>query len=77
MLRNASNELLKDSVIKLSRDYIFDKIANEIFVYWFGTPSNFYGQTRIPRQGTIACGYFVTGVLSDAGFNFPKKNGHK
>ena len=27
--------------------------------------------TRAPGQGSIACGYFVTNVLTDAGFNIP------
>ncbi|MGK4566410.1 hypothetical protein [Flavobacterium sp. 3HN19-14] len=61
----------KDSIIKLSRDYIFEKITSDIFNQWYGTQWNFYGQTKIPRHGKIACGYFVTTVLSDAGFNIP------
>ncbi len=60
------------SIINFSRSYIFETITNDIFNYWYGTPWDFNGQTRIPGQGTIACGYFVTGVLSDAGFNVPR-----
>jgi hypothetical protein len=30
------------------------------------------GTTASPRDGSIACGYFVTTVLKDAGFNIPR-----
>jgi hypothetical protein len=34
---------------------------------WIGTAWDFNGTTETPQQGTIACGYFVTTVLRDAG----------
>ena len=34
---------------------------------WYGTPWDFNGITEIPQQGKIACGYFVTTTLRDAG----------
>jgi hypothetical protein len=37
--------------------------------YWYGTPWDFNGTTEVPGEGKIACGYFVTHVLRDAGFN--------
>jgi hypothetical protein len=37
------------------------------FPYWYGTRWNFNGTTRIPGEGSIACGYFVTTSLQDAG----------
>jgi hypothetical protein len=42
-------------------------IDQHLFPYWIGTPWDFNGTTEIPRQGFIACGYFVTTVLRDAG----------
>lgn len=63
---------LKNSIVHAVRNYIFNKITSDIFNYWYGTQWSFYGQTTIPRKGTIACGYFVTTVLSDAGFNIPR-----
>jgi hypothetical protein len=42
-------------------------IVDSIIPYWFGTKWNFYGTTEVPRNGSIACGYFVTTVLRDAG----------
>jgi hypothetical protein len=54
---------------------IIDSAASEItrsisaiFDYWYGTPWDFNGTTEVPGEGTIACGYFVTHVLRDAGF---------
>lgn len=35
---------------------------------WLGTPWDFNGTSETPGQGKIACGYFVSTVLRDAGF---------
>lgn len=40
-----------------------------LFPYWYGTKWNFYGTSEVPQQGSIACGYFVTTLLRDAGLN--------
>jgi len=42
-------------------------ISDSIFTCWYGTKWNFYGTTETPGIGTIACGYFVTTVIRDAG----------
>lgn len=41
--------------------------AKKQFVFWYGTRWGFNGITQIPGDGSIACGYFVTTVLRDAG----------
>lgn len=38
------------------------------FPAWAGTPWAFEGVTTTPREGTIACGYYVTTVLEQAGY---------
>lgn len=53
-------------------NYIFNTITGEMFEYWYGTPWDFNGTTTIPGKGTIACGYFITTVLKDAGFDIPR-----
>ena len=63
----------KNSILQNVREYLFDKLVNEILPSWYGTPWDFYGQTEMPGKGKIACGYFVTHTLSDLGFNIPKK----
>ncbi len=42
-------------------------VVDSIIPYWYGTVWDFNGTTQIPRKGTIACGYFVSTVLRDAG----------
>lgn len=68
---NAKNEHQKDSIIAAAQYYIYKIIVNEYFKNWYGTPWSFYGQTKVPKQGSIACGYFVTTILYQVGFNIP------
>lgn len=42
-------------------------IIDSLLPCWYGTPWDFNGTTEIPGQGKIACGYFVTTTLRDAG----------
>ncbi|MES2485424.1 MAG: hypothetical protein V4581_05655 [Bacteroidota bacterium] len=49
-------------------EYFFHLVNDDIYSYWQGTPWAFYGMTRTPNEGTIACGYFVTNTLADLGF---------
>jgi len=55
-------------VIDKARASIENAICGRIIPYWYGTRWAFHGTTQRPRQGTIACGYFVSTVLRDAGF---------
>lgn len=45
----------------------FHFINKDVPHYWIGTKWDFNGTTRTPQKGEIACGYFVTNVLSDFG----------
>lgn len=36
---------------------------------WLGTPWDFHGSAHQPGTDAVACGYFVSSVLQDAGFN--------
>ena len=58
-------------MITTARAYLLTAIDAH-FEHWKGTPWDFNGTTRIPGQGTIACGYFVTTALQDAGFDLPR-----
>ena len=52
----------------INKEKLFtDAVINNIVPQWIGTSWSFNGTTEIPRQGSIACGYFVTTVLRDAG----------
>jgi hypothetical protein len=61
-----------DTLIKSAQNLLVRFIDDEIFPYWYYTPWNFYGTTQVPKSGTIACGYFVTTVLRDVGFDIPR-----
>jgi hypothetical protein len=57
----------KLNVINDAREYLTRSVYNELFPYWYGTEWDFNGTTETPGQGKIACGYFVSTVLRDAG----------
>lgn len=44
-------------------------LTDSLLPCWYGTPWDFNGITQVPQQGKIACGYFVTTTLRDAGMN--------
>lgn len=50
------------------KNYFFTYIDRDIPNYWVGTQWSFSGTSQKPKEGSIACGYFVTNVLSDYGF---------
>ena len=62
------NEEEKDSIVSESRVYIFKELTDNILPAWYGTKWGFYGNSRIPGQGEIACGNFVIFTLQDASF---------
>jgi hypothetical protein len=62
----------KATVLSAAHDTVLHLIINDYFGFWYGTPWGFYGTTRTPDEGKIACGYFVTTVLYDAGFKIPR-----
>ena len=52
------------------RFFVF--MNEDIPFYWTGTKWDFDGTTREPKKGAIACGYFVTTVLSDFGLKLER-----
>ena len=69
---SSSDSAEQKNVIRQAQAYLTTIITDSLFSYWYGTPWNFNGTTKIPKQGNIACGFFVTGILSDAGFQIPR-----
>ncbi|MDR2207773.1 MAG: hypothetical protein LBE22_02210 [Azoarcus sp.] len=69
----ASSDAAKQKeIVRQAQAYLTTTISDSLFSHWYGTPWDFNGTTRVPKQGTIACGYFVTTILSDAGFRIPR-----
>lgn len=57
----------KTAILAKASKLLVSTIDQEIFPYWYGTDWDFNGTTQIPKEGQIACGYFVTTVLRDVG----------
>lgn len=55
------------------KEKLFTKAVTETIIpVWIGTKWDFNGISEVPQQGYIACGYFVTTVLRDAGLHLPR-----
>ena len=50
-------------------DYFTRIMRDSIFYYWYGTPWAFNGYTNNPRDGLVACGYFISTPLKHIGLN--------
>jgi len=59
----------KQLVIDEARASLLRAVSDEVSPFWYGTKWDFYGTTETPGRGQIACGYFVSTVLRDAGLN--------
>ncbi len=59
----ATKELSIDSSSQIFKT----TLLHQIIPFWEGTEWSFEGHTSHPRSGSIACGYFVSTTLRDAG----------
>jgi hypothetical protein len=66
--QHAASEAERARIVAQARETLIRSIYTEIFPSWYGTGWDFNGTTEVPRQGKIACGYFVSTVLRDAGW---------
>ncbi len=55
-------------VLDHAREAVLAALVDDLIPAWHGTPWDFYGTSEVPGQGHIACGYYVTTLLRDAGF---------
>jgi hypothetical protein len=55
-------------LIDEARTVITRSIYDDLVPAWYGTAWDFNGTSETPQQGKIACGYFVSTVLRDAGY---------
>ncbi|MCB9198630.1 MAG: hypothetical protein H6600_09225 [Flavobacteriales bacterium] len=53
----------------LHQELVYTVIPN-----WFGTSWDYNGYTNKPKEGAIACGYFVSTTLKHIGFNLNRYN---
>lgn len=69
---NAGTDAKKEAILEKARALFATTLSDSIFVCWYGTGWDFNGTTTCPRSGNIACGYFVTTVLKQSGFNISR-----
>lgn len=50
-------------------NYFTRIMRDSIFHYWYGTTWEFNGHTNTPREGEVACGYFISTPLKHIGVN--------
>ncbi|MGH1335291.1 MAG: hypothetical protein ACRBFS_04120 [Aureispira sp.] len=62
----------QQAMLTQARRYLERTLSDSIFHYWYGTAYDFNGTTQQPKQGKIACGYFVTTTLQQLGFSLPR-----
>jgi hypothetical protein len=67
-LKAASTKDAKTKIYDRARQLLITTLSDSMFVCWYGTEWDFNGITTQPRSGEIACGYFVTTLVEDAGF---------
>lgn len=64
---SAPNEAARREVLDDAR-VLLESTLPAMMRTWLGTPWDFHGIASQPGEGKIACGYFVSTVLRDAGF---------
>lgn len=47
-------------------------LIDQLFPHWYGTDWDYSGMSETPGEGSIACGYFVTTLLRDAGLKLER-----
>ncbi len=55
-------------VLAGAREELIRRFEDGLFPAWEGTRWDFNGMTETPREGQIACGYYVSTLMRDAGF---------
>ncbi|MBF9140487.1 hypothetical protein [Hymenobacter properus] len=70
--RQAATRPARAARLAEARELLLTALDSTIFPAWEGTPWAFYGTSWEPRRGRIACGYFVTTSLHDAGLRLQR-----
>lgn len=66
-LLEAKSDAQKQQVLKSAATFLEESIAIDVVHYWYGTSFDKEGMSKNPNEGKIACSYFITTVLRDAG----------
>jgi branched-subunit amino acid transport protein AzlD len=62
-----NNIAKKDSIVLAASSFLEKTLVEDVFPQWYGTGWDFNGVSQIPKKGDIACGYFISTTLKQAG----------
>lgn len=65
--RKARTDPEREAVLHSCRNFL-EITMPELMMCWLGTPWDYNGTASTPGDGKVACGYFVSTVMRDAGF---------
>jgi len=68
----AQTEQTQQDLILQEAQALLHQTLPKLMRCWLGTPWDYNGTATTPGEGTIACGYFVSTVLRDAGFRLER-----
>jgi hypothetical protein len=71
--REASSAQEREAILRESALLVEQTLAEKVLPAWLGTPWAFFGATRTPGEGQIACGTFVVYTMQDVGFRIPSR----
>lgn len=66
-LSSAQTDAARRGVVREAARYLEEVLIDVVLPRWDGTPWSFSGTSTTPRTGSIACGYFVSTTLKEAG----------
>ena len=67
-LRESRTPTERSEILEEGRRLLLNALSRDLPAHWVGTPWDFNGTSESPGEGQIACGYFVSTLLRDAGF---------
>lgn len=62
----------KEKVLEAAGSTLSGLVTETLIPHWYGTKWDFNGTSQTPGEGMIACGYFITTLLRDAGIDLPR-----
>jgi hypothetical protein len=69
----AQSDPARHAVLKEAARYLEGAFVDAVLPRWDGTPWSFSGTSTTPRTGSIACGYFVSTTLEEAGLHVERR----
>jgi len=66
-LKRARTDAARQQALRQARGVFEDAIVEQLAPRWRGTHWAYAGTSQVPKEGAIACGYYVSTLLRDAG----------